>query len=356
MNYLQKEPLNVGRQPELDIAKTISLFVIVMIHALHSFYIGDGDLISNTISTLDGRQMLGAPIFLFCLGSGIVYTSSQRTYKDLLKIGLKILIIAYVLNFLRFSIPIIILAALGVSPIPIDEFHFDSSDILHCAAISYFFFALCSKLKLKPLVILLISCLFSVIGFFLEGVSTGNAVSDFLCAPIWQTGDETGFPFLSMFLHCAAGYVFALFLIRTNNKTKFYLLSLAVGLGAVSIFCISCLIQYEIFGIKDFRSIGLDYSIQLVGESIITFSLCYFFSLITPKFLIKTTLRLSTEVTSVYCIHWIIISLLTLFVHLDSSVLITLIVLVIIALADVLSFVYYKVKRRLSILKQRDPQ
>ncbi len=351
MKYLQKEPVNLTRQPEIDIAKAVSLFIMIMFHSLHTFSAWGDDPISFIIGKIDYLQLLGSPVFLFCLGVGIVYTSKSRDAFALFKIGLKLLIIAYVLNFLRFGISALILNATRNLRITIESLHFGNTDILHCAALSYFVFALANKLRVRPWMLFVFAAVICVIGFLSEGKSTGNVFTDALFGLFWKTTSESGFPFMTMFIHCVSGYIFALFLIRCENKIKYYLCTAAVGVVLIINFWIFIFGQFIIFKSDEYRSYGIDFALRHVGETLITIAACYFISLIMPKPMINITRRLSTEVTSIYVIHWLLLAVISTLFEAVSALFVTVIAIVLYIISDLLSIVYYK--KKASILSDK---
>ena len=83
------------RHTELDFAKGLGVFFMVLVH-VYLYYGGaiTNEFVVKTVLAL-GR-FPGAPVFMFCLGAGIVF-SRHNSSAELFRRGCTILMIAYVL-------------------------------------------------------------------------------------------------------------------------------------------------------------------------------------------------------------------------------------------------------------------
>jgi hypothetical protein len=102
---LADEPVNTGRQTDLDIAKAQMVLMLPFIHCIIECTSDEGlcSGIPYLFDTIIGGPFSG-PMYLFAMGIGLVY--SRKTTPGLqLKRGLILLGIFYLSNTCRFLIP-----------------------------------------------------------------------------------------------------------------------------------------------------------------------------------------------------------------------------------------------------------
>ena len=98
--------INKGRQIEIDFAKCLSIIFMVFVHCLYLSY-----FVPNTLSVpymLIVECILGcpfaAPVFMFCMGVGIVYSTKSKP--DLMiKRGIMFILTGFIVNIGKFFIP-----------------------------------------------------------------------------------------------------------------------------------------------------------------------------------------------------------------------------------------------------------
>ena len=107
-NCFAKEPVNLGRQSELDIAKGIAVIFMVFCHSLEILcYFFDPEISTDfAYGILD--VVLGgsysAPVFLFCMGISFCY-SKKSSAENIARRALKMAGIAFLLEVTRTAIP-----------------------------------------------------------------------------------------------------------------------------------------------------------------------------------------------------------------------------------------------------------
>ena len=97
------ERVNSGRQVELDLAKCLAIFFMILLHCL---MVTSG--FDNNISLFFQRgigQLLGcpyaAPVFMFSMGVGMVYSRNQEP-GYLIKRGIILMLLGLVVNIGEF--------------------------------------------------------------------------------------------------------------------------------------------------------------------------------------------------------------------------------------------------------------
>ena len=87
--------MNKKRQLEIDIAKGLAIFFMFLVHCYENYgadSIQHQGFFSHLVFFLGGP--LAAPVFMFCMGVGMVYTRKQSS-KEFLKRGLSLFLIGY---------------------------------------------------------------------------------------------------------------------------------------------------------------------------------------------------------------------------------------------------------------------
>ena len=111
------ERSNGGRLFEVDSVKFFAIIFMVCIHVYEQFgnwdFYGDmpGTWYRNTLEFLGGP--LAAPVFMFCMGIGMIYTRHSAP-AEFVKRGIKLLLTGYALNFVRQTLPMLIGMLIGV--------------------------------------------------------------------------------------------------------------------------------------------------------------------------------------------------------------------------------------------------
>jgi uncharacterized membrane protein len=316
--------INSGRQIELDIARGLAVLFMIAVHILEVFSNEQvtSSLYGSIIGFLGGPP--AAPVFMFLLGAGIIYSSKSEPY-ILLKRGIIIFLGGYLLNFLRGTMPNLIGYVFTSENELFDQSIIEliSVDILQFAGLTLIYFSIIKKLKSNLVVVLITGVVFCLVNLLLSSIKIENLFLSTFTTLIWGSGKTSYFPFLSWIIYPIAGYTFGSFLIRCSNKLKFYLILFFTGLIS---FLGSGFLTVGLFNID----IGLldEYSYyhhNILGNIVfLSFVLTWvsFLFFISKWFfgVLKTTIeRWSRNVTSIYFIHWILIGNIVIFVGMNNS-------------------------------------
>ena len=200
-NCFVNEPVNLGRQSELDVAKGIAIIFMVFCHSFEILC----DFFNPEISTDFAYYILdvvlggsfAAPVFMFCMGISFCY-SRKNSAEDMVRRALNMAGIAFLLEVARTAIPGFLEWVIFRDPACIGYINlFFCSDILQFATLAMLTIALFKKLKLKQYVMVIIAALCSVAGQLLQWVSTGSTIGDIITGFIWRSNDYSYFPLLS---------------------------------------------------------------------------------------------------------------------------------------------------------------
>ena len=315
-------PVNSGRQREMDIAKAVLIVFLAYIHCTiectpePQLAYGIPFLFDSVIG-----GPLSAPMFMFAMGVGMVYTR-RRAPRDYAERGIRLGMVGLILNICRFLIPFLIgYLATGewekyIAPLPYRMF---GNDIMQFACLSMLLMALFLKLGLSDRAILAVSLGLSAVGMLLNGLDTGVPLLNILLGHVIGIEDAaeqvfSDFPLLNWMIFPAFGYVFGKKLQQVKDKGRFYrLISPAAGLVAAAYFAFGVTYRYGMFGEGQNC-----YYHMAVWESVV--SLCaavgllgvyYALSLHLPERVLDAAGALSRDINSVYCIHWVFVTVST---------------------------------------------
>lgn len=342
-NTIADTSVNTKRQAELDIARGLSVLFMVLIHTLQ--YSTQPSVEQSSMGTI--IYFLGgvpaAPVFMFLLGVGIVYSKrADPTY--LIKRGSIILLLGYVLNAMRDSMPALLFGWMNNDSelFASSVYYFFSVDILQFAGLALIFFGLVKKFTFNNYVVLFLGLYFSLVNLFLLQIQVDNFLLFLLTGLFWGSHQLSEFPFLTWIFYPIAGYFFGQLLIHCLDKTKCYTIVFFVALVIllISTFVFSEILELNIFD-------NTRYFHHTLAENIIytAFVLCWlcilaFSSSYIPAIISKIITRWSQNVLEIYIIHWILIGWTTYFIYHLSVIEYIIYAIVIMIISDSLAYVY----------------
>ncbi len=224
-SFLSSEKVNTGRQFEVDCVKFFAIPFMVGIHFYEQFGKYDfagvvpDTIFRNVIEFIGGP--LAAPVFMFCMGIGMVYTKHDSA-SDFMKRGLKLLLTGYALNFFRQTLLQLIGMALGM------ETDLDviggllCVDILPFAGMTFLTVGLMKKWRFSSVRMCGIAFLMQALGIWVTKVHMEPGVIQNLLGLIVPTGKWTSFPLSLWLVYPALGILFGECLKRCKYKKQMY--------------------------------------------------------------------------------------------------------------------------------------
>lgn len=216
---------NTGRQYEIDVIKFLAIPFMICIHFYEQFGAFDfknalpDSIFRNIIEFVGGP--LAAPVFMFSMGIGMIYSRSN-TPGDLMKRGGKLLLAGYFLNFVRQTLPQLIGMALGIDS-GIDVVGgLLCVDILPFAGMAFLSVGVMKKLGLSSRYICVVAFVLQAIGIWFTKIHMKPGVIWDLLGLLVPTGEWASFPLTLWLVYPTLGMVFGEFLIRCTNKDKAY--------------------------------------------------------------------------------------------------------------------------------------
>ncbi len=318
MKIFQDSDINIGRQDFLDFAKTIAIFGMILIHVFtHSgIQISDISFVSFLIISLLGG-VLAAPVFMFCMGIGIAYSKNSKPQQSF-KRGIELTIKAWILNFIRFPLLLLILWNFVDSSTNLQDhiiYGLFTLDILHFAGLSFILFALFQKYKFSAKTILLIAIILAIIATLFRNFNTNSLVIDIIVGHFLGVSKTTyslaAFPLFHWFIFVAGGYYFGGLLKRCNElNALFFRLFIVV---------LPLFIIYTFYGINSgtgmFSGDGDAYYHMTFVEMLYAFtaifsmlSFAYFVAKFMSQKILNICSSVSKNIKEIYIQQWIYIA------------------------------------------------
>ena len=154
---MNKEVVNVGRQEELDWAKSLAIVAMICVHVYEQLSIVDIEVVPTDAFRIILEFVAGpltAPLFMFCMGVGIMYSNNSAPLQ-MVKRAFNLLRNGYLLSFFKGTILVAIALALGYT---INWTLADSLflvSILQFAGMAFLTIALMKKLRILSLTLMI---------------------------------------------------------------------------------------------------------------------------------------------------------------------------------------------------------
>ena len=310
--------VNSGRQQELDLAKAILTFFLPFVHCIIECTPEDGLThgIPYIFDTVLGGP-LGAPMYMFAMGIGMVYTR-HHTSGDYVRRGIRIGIAGYALNICRFLIPFLIGYMITgdydkyIDPLPYRVF---GNDILQFACLTMLCVALFVKFRLSDRAMLLVCLGMSLLGTCLSGIDVSMPYGNIFLGYLIGTEDAAGkvfsdFPLLNWLLIPVCGYVFGKRLLHVKDKKLFYGILSPIGiLVTIIYFSVGIINGFGMFGEGQncYYHLSTPDAIASLMAAVGILGIYHVLSSHLPNRILSLTGEISRNLNAVYCIHWVIV-------------------------------------------------
>ena len=316
LNILKKDEVNFSRQYNLDLLKALAIICMIICHAVMQLG-GHREGYETEALYIFGDNVLGtyvavAHAFMFAMGVGFMY-SRKNTPGDLVKRGIHIYILAYVLNFFRYGIYAI---GEGIITGTFREevaYSMYNQDILHFAGLAMILTALFRKLKLKETTMLLIAVVMSAFASIVAGFTTGNTALDVIVGSfVTTTSTESCFTLCNWYIFVAIGMVFGAILKRSDNLDELYKRILPVS-GIIMVIYLIATCKFGMYFLTKNQFYFSVSTLEAIGFLSIDFFLLslfyYLLKAVNPdKF--KVFYTMSKNVNTIYITHWVILGFL----------------------------------------------
>lgn len=344
--------MNTGRQKELDVARGLAVFFMVLVHVqmLLAMEHVPATRIGQAVDFFG--SIPAAPVFMFLLGIGINY-SRKAEPRLLIRRGLGLLAMGYGLNTIRAIFPYLIRLWTtqweGYLTLAVQNLIY--VDILQFAGLALIMFGLLKMTRHCYGLAALFAIIGPLLNFIVPQMQTSTTVASAITGLLWGSSPTSYFPFLTWSFYPLTGFLFGARLLHCRDKKRFYTITLPVAvLVAISLAAFAVVRELDI-GLSSEYSYyhhtllaNLFFTAFVVGW----ISLWYFLTPWIPARISHVLLRWSKNVTAIYFIHWIVISLVLLGIAFNalgtwSSMGAALLIM---ASSDALARIFYKLRSK----------
>lgn len=301
-----------SRQYNLDILKSFSIISMVICHPvvrLGAYIPGyEEDFLFFLGDTILGAYIFVAHGFMFAMGVGMIY-SKRGNPSDMLRRGIKLYLMGYILNMLRYGIYIIIYNMMTGEILDETWFAIFGQDILQFAGLAFILTAILKKARLTEVQIFSVSVVLSVVGSFIANLDIRNPVLDFLTAHFFDTTGMSIFPLFNWYICVTAGRIIGSILYKMQDKDRFYRKTLYIS-GVIVIAYITLTAKLGTFFLSMDREYYAASTLEMIGLlSIDIFGLSVFHFILQKMDVsrFKILIGMSRNVTVIYYIHWMIV-------------------------------------------------
>lgn len=317
VNMIAKEDVNTGRQFEFDVAKFFALFFMVIVHVSSNLSVWSGAIVLQSFFhffIVFGGSALSAPVFMFAMGVGMVYTK-HNSPKDFAYRGVKLLLTGYALNFFRETLLIIIANGLKLQvDLPRDLISsIGFVDILQLAGMTFLLMALIKKASLSIEMILCVALLLQALGTLFTGFFQFAPIPlQYIAGLLFYTNNCTTFPATVWFIYPALGVCFAYLLRRVKDKYRFYRSILWIS---ITLFLSLTICNYAMgieitsyFALPSYYQQGFLSSLWNLSIVGIAISLYYYLSCLIKGRLKNVIKYISANINVIYIAQWLLIA------------------------------------------------
>lgn len=300
----------------IDFGRGISVILMILVHTLwiHAKQEVQTQTALGHFIHFVGR---GTPVFLIAMGFSFMISGNQNLCSAI-KRGIYILGIGFLMNFLKFVIPLLFdfapqnfIEAYGwQNPVTTQQLIYLvlTGDILQLAGSALLIIGLIRKYISQRLVLLLLAILIAFISRWFTPVDTDYFIVNYIQQLFFSNGFWVYFPVFPWLSFIVLGMFFGKLYVENNGDQKILFVRMLIyGLFFISAGALMLWYNHE-YHFNDFFHLGPGGVIYLAGWN---FTVLFFFYLLllytrdNPVY--KFIFYCSKNVTSIYVIQWVII-------------------------------------------------
>lgn len=295
-----------------DLAAGLAVLFMILVHVLWHWgrpetWVGPfGELVSY----LAGPT--AAPVFAFLMGASLG-AAPRTTFGSMAARGLWLVVLGYVLNFLRGVIPATLGLQAGVITAP-DVYPYDAwwlattVDLHHMVGLSLIATA-ALRTRIEPnWVWLALAGLLIVVAPPVRTFVAGTPLLDAPLTPILGSAPNVYYAVIPWLAFPLGGAVFGRAMARTADRGRLFLLGAAVGLPLLAAGVVLIAIQRPGFDVFTYWRMPVSFAVAIFGVILIWLAAC---ELVTrlPRVdrVFGVVYRWSDRVIAMYFAHWIIV-------------------------------------------------
>jgi uncharacterized membrane protein len=297
-----------GRLRFLDLARGVAIVFMVFQHVQIMFAVGSGEDSPVGVAFLLLGTAPAAPVFMVSMG--FLFGGSPRTGpRSGLVRGLQLFALGYVLNLVRFTVPLLVRG----DPHAIEIFGgtwwgaLFEIDILQLAGLSLIVLGPVKRYMRGPWAVVALAAVVAIVAPLLWGVGGGNVVLD----PLWGPGEWVSFPLFPWLAYPLLGLALAGFAARAASARR--LMRGWALAGACAALAGAALLPFApgpggILAFGDYYRSGLPVQLLLAGFVLLWLAgLWWLDGRLSWVWIPRYLTSLSRTITPVYLIQWALI-------------------------------------------------
>jgi uncharacterized membrane protein len=308
---------------ELDLARGLAIVAMVITHSLS--FTGSDNVVHSTPFKLVNMivSILAAPVFMSIMGVLQGYSSRTRTGKDIIR-GIMIIGLGYALNFSRGTLPVLVGLWIGsISTADLDHgpwYYMLDVDILQFAGLAIIGLSIIRRLMPWPAAWCALGAIILFGSPFLLNIESAHPILRYAISQVTGNQEFAFFPLFPWMTFPLFGMAYGALLKRTGNRQGFFRKSALVG-SVLFVIGLGTMGIADRTHLSDFLSGSYRHG-QLPPIILLTFigfqgmllPLCRAITERFPRFFMLSLLyHWSKNVTVYYCIQWILIGWICIF-------------------------------------------
>ncbi len=353
-----------NRQYNFYLLKSFSIIAMLICHMV--FRLGmykegyENDFSYFFADIILGCYLGVAHAFMFSMGTSIYYSNNQKPI-ELIKRGIIIYLLGYVLNFFCYGIYALIDGLIEGEFVEETIEALIGQDIFHFAGLALILTGFLKSIKLKDIYILIISLVLSLVGYFLAFTYNGNSfILDFIiCHFVYTDGVCSCFSLFHWYIFVAFGLFFGNILKNTKDKDRLYKRVLMISLPIMVAYIVLSSIFGTLFLSKEgeYYALSILEALGLLSIDLVLLSLYHFLLNKVDASKFNLFIVMSKNLTSIYIISWCIIGFLeAVFCYILGIVfnyfVLYLMGIVLVVVSYLISIMYKNIKSNIQLKKQ----
>lgn len=302
----------------IDLARGLAVFFMICVHTL--WMLGSHQLQTETgFGHWVHLMGQGASAFLITMGFSFMVTPDRRLSRAFER-GVFILLVAYLMNALKFLVPIYVfgtmpeafIAAYGwQSPISPGQaaYLLGTGDILQMAGVSLFLIGLARRFVPNKYGILALMLASVGVSALVRGTRVGHPAPDYVLDVLWGTQWNVYFPVFPWIAHILAG-MFLGSVYLEHDRDERVLMRAVGGLGLVLLVAGWTVSRNDwAYHFNDFFHTGPGGTLYLIGRALCVFYVAARLLALRPlpAWFRAGVNHLSAHVTTLYVVQWTLI-------------------------------------------------
>lgn len=304
---------HAARQNELELLKALAIVAMIFCHPVirlgihHAGY--EREFLFFFGDVILGDYTAVAHAFMFAMGVGVIFTRRSAP-KDLMRRGLWLYLLGYVLNFCRYGVYALAEGLIsGVFEPETLEALF-GPDILQFAGLALLFTGVLKHLGLRAGHMLAAGVALSAVGTAVPIIDTGRFGLNWLLGHlVYTTWEASCFVFYNWYIFVAAGLLFGAVLQKTEDRDRLYRRLLPVSGCVMAVYLAATAVFGPLFLSRDrvYYAASTLEAAGLLSIDLTLLSAFYFLLKRCGEAKFRVFLEMSRDLTPIYFIHWCIL-------------------------------------------------